>query len=199
MTRKIFRSTFLTSVIVLAASLVLFLDVLYNYFENTLTAELADEAHYLAGAVMRDPNGTLSDFSGGKKRLTLIAPGGTVIADSAADADKMDNHAGREEFRKALADGEGSSVRYSATLTEKTVYYAKRLPDGNVLRLSTMQYTAAALLFGLMQPLAAVIAIAFVLSLILSKRAAKAYRACERHYKNFRARRGRHGVRIGGG
>ena len=174
MTRKIFRSTFLTSVIVLAASLILFLDVLYNYFENTLTAELADEAHYLAGAVMRDPNGTLSDFSGGKKRLTLIAPDGTVIADSAADADKMDNHAGREEFRKALADGEGSSVRYSATLTEKTVYYAKRLPDGSVLRLSTMQYTAAALLFGLMQPLAAVIAIAFVLSLILSKRAARA-------------------------
>ncbi len=85
----------------------------------------------------------------------------------------MENHSDREEIRQAFEKGAGESVRYSDTLTEKTVYYAMLLDDGNVLRVSTTQYTVPAVLLGLSQPVAVIIIFAFLLSLFLSARTAK--------------------------
>ncbi len=59
-------------------------------------------------------------------RVTLIAAEGRVLADSAHDPETMENHAGRPEIRQAFADGEGRSVRHSATLDRDLVYLALR-------------------------------------------------------------------------
>ena len=48
----------------------------------------------------------------------------------------MENHAARTEVADALRYGAGESERYSATLSQKTFYYACRLQDGTVLRLA---------------------------------------------------------------
>jgi len=75
-------------------------------------------------------------LSGGAQRVTLVAPDGMVLYDNAADAAAMENHADREEIAAAIEHGAGESRRSSATLGEETHYYALRLTNGNVLRVS---------------------------------------------------------------
>ncbi len=73
-------------------------------------------------------------------RVTVIAFDGLVLADSAEDPAKMENHSGRPEIREAFANGAGESVRHSATVNRDLVYRAVRYqpPAGSpvVLRMA---------------------------------------------------------------
>ena len=66
-------------------------------------------------------------------RVTVIAAGGNVVADSQSEASTMESHADRPEVREALEKGEGRSTRQSVSLKKPFLYYAVRqtLP-GNV-------------------------------------------------------------------
>lgn len=59
-------------------------------------------------------------------RVTVVARDGRVLADSAEDPRKMENHVNRPEIQEALAVGEGRAVRHSATLNRDLVYLALR-------------------------------------------------------------------------
>ena len=106
-------------------------------------------------------------------RLTWISSDGTVLFDSFADADTMGNHSDREEIQEALKDGTGDSLRYSDTLTEKTIYEAVLLEDGSVLRISVSRDTAAALVIELLWPIIIIAIFAIILSVWLARRMAK--------------------------
>lgn len=173
MTNKIFRSSFLVSVAVVLASLVLFTGILYDYFENRIIDELKREEKYIEYAIQQSGENFFGENSVGDARVTLISPDGTVKYDTAADEDTLGNHSDRKEFRDAMQVGSGTSVRYSKTLTEKTVYYAKKLDDGNVLRISTTQYTIITILLGLVHPMIIVLFFALILSLVLSSRVSR--------------------------
>ena len=173
MTAKIFKSTFLTSVLVLIISLVLTMGILFSFFEGQIKKELQSEADYIEYAVTQHEEGFFKNFSSGEKRITLIGADGTVLEDTSANPAEMDNHADREEVKDALEKGSGTSVRYSKTLTEKTVYYARRMENGNVLRISTTQYTVMTVVLGLLQPLIYVLILALILSFALSSRVSK--------------------------
>lgn len=173
MTAKIFKSTFLTSVLVLIISLVLTMGILFSFFEGQIKKELQSEADYIEYAVTQHEEGFFKNFSSGEKRITLIGADGTVLEDTSANPAEMDNHADREEVKDALLKGSGTSVRYSKTLTEKTVYYARRMENGNVLRISTTQYTVMTVVLGLLQPLIYVLVLALILSFALSSRVSK--------------------------
>ncbi len=67
-------------------------------------------------------------------RLTLISREGDVIFDNVARVEGLDNHLNREEIEKAIENGEGYSVRRSATINRTNYYYAVRLEDGSILR-----------------------------------------------------------------
>lgn len=69
-------------------------------------------------------------------RVTFIDAQGNVKYDSEADPAKMENHSDREEFKEAMAKGEGESTRFSKTLGYTTYYYAIKY-NGGVLRFST--------------------------------------------------------------
>lgn len=69
-------------------------------------------------------------------RVTFIDAQGNVKYDSEADPAKMENHSDREEFKEAIANGEGESTRFSKTLGYSTYYYAIKY-NGGVLRFST--------------------------------------------------------------
>lgn len=71
-------------------------------------------------------------------------------------------------IKESYAEGYGESVRYSDTLMEKMIYVAVKLDDGSVLRVSTEQKSAFGVLVGMFQPIALVVIVAIVLSLILS-------------------------------
>ena len=180
MNKKIFRSSLLTVFLVLIATIVLIFGILFHFFEKQIQTELANEAGFLAQAVENEGTGYFDGFDSKSikvnlnNRITLVDKNGTVLYDSKADAAALDNHAEREEIRAAMETGKGMSIRYSKTLTEKTVNYALRLSDGSVLRVSTEQYTVITILMGMLQPVLVIMLVALILTLVLSSRVSKA-------------------------
>ncbi len=175
MKKSVFRSTFLVALAVLAASLALIMGVLYNYFSQQLTQELKNETEYVAQGLEAGGEDYLSGLSNqsGSTRITLIDADGTVLYDSKATASSMENHSDREEVQEALESGTGQSVRYSNTLSERTVNYAVLLESGQVLRLSGTQMTVWALIGGMLQPILLVVVVAIALSGLLAYRTSK--------------------------
>lgn len=173
MTNKIYRSIFFSAMLVVLASLAFIMGILFRFFEGQIIKELKSEAGYLAYSIEQDGTALFDNFHDNDRRITLIAPDGTVIADTSGDAETLDNHLGRKEVQLALKNGSGTSIRYSNTLTEKTVYYAKQLTDGNILRVSTRQYTVVTVLLGILHPLLIVLILAFILSFLLASRLSK--------------------------
>lgn len=173
MTKKIFRSSLLTALLVLAVSLFFIFGILYQYFEEQLINELKSKAEYISYAVELGGADVLEKISDGDERITLISSDGTVIADTDANADEMENHLERTEVKQAAENGSGTSVRYSDTLTEKIIYYAVKTPDGNILRVSVKHYTVVTILLGLVQPILVILLIAAVLCFVLSSKVSK--------------------------
>lgn len=173
MTSKIFRSTLFVAAIVLLCSLVIIMGFLYDYFDGVQVRQLQDELRLAATGTEQNGLSYLQNIESERFRLTWVAPDGTVLFDTRNDPAVMENHANREEIREALESGYGSGSRRSATLTEQTIYEAKRLSDGTVLRISVSSITATSLLLGTLQPISVVIVIAIVLSALLSHRMAK--------------------------
>lgn len=174
MSSKIFKSTFWASIITLFISFLLIFGMLFEYFEAQVFTELESEAGYISYAVNNYGRAYIDNFKGANTRITLIAPDGTVLADTSADTGNLENHADREEVQSALKDGSGKSTRYSDTLMQKTLYYAQKLDNGSVLRVSATQNSVIVILLGLVQPLILIIAIVLAISFYLSRRAAKA-------------------------
>lgn len=174
MNKKIFRASLLTVFLVLAAAITLIMGVLFQVFEKQIQKELASEADFLAQAVEKDGVGFFEGFESRGSRVTLIDGDGSVLFDSEADMEALDNHGDREEVKEALEKGEGMSIRYSKTLMEKTLNYAKRLSDNRVLRVSTNQYTVITILLGISQPILVIMFLALILTLVLSNKVSKA-------------------------
>ena len=91
------------------------------------------------GETLGDEPQKLAKFASKDLRITLIDSKGGILYDSDAEAVKMENHNDREEVIDAFAKGVGEDLRYSSTLQAKVFYFAKRLTDGNVLRLGMRQ------------------------------------------------------------
>ncbi|HPS75647.1 MAG TPA: ATP-binding protein [Oscillospiraceae bacterium] len=172
MTTKIFKSTFLTGMAALLACVALFFGVLYQYFEARLFTELKSEAAYAAQGLETAGEAYFNGLKIGE-RITWVAADGTVLYDNEADAATMENHADRQEIKAALENGSGQSARYSATFMEKTLYYALRLTDGTVLRVSCTQNTVGTLLLGMLSPLLWILAAVLILSAVLASRLAR--------------------------
>ena len=170
MTRKIFLSIMAAAAVVLLCSVLIIMGCLYDYFGGVQERQLEDELALAQTGVECSGKTYLEALEGESYRLTWIAPSGEVLFDSQADESSMENHAQREEVRQALETGEGQSSRYSSTLLEKTIYYAKRLTDGSVLRISISRATAGVLVMGMLQPMLVVLAAALILALVLAKR-----------------------------
>ena len=174
MTRKIFNSILLASVIVLLASFAIIIGVMYEYSTGLLKNQMRVELGLARRALETDGVEYLEglDIDEGS-RVTWVAADGSVLYDTEADPSEMENHAEREEIREALTAGWGESSRYSSTLTEQTIYYATRLADGSVLRIAVSQASVISLLFGMLPPMAFIFAAAFILSMLLAGRMSK--------------------------
>jgi two-component system phosphate regulon sensor histidine kinase PhoR len=100
---------------------------------ETLTAEARLMAHVVdealargAGSAELDP--LIDDAAREvRARVTIVAPDGRVLADSAASGAElaaMENHGSRPEILEALEAGSGTAVRRSATTGEELMYAA---------------------------------------------------------------------------
>ena len=170
MTKKIFQSILLVAGCVLLASLLIIMGFLYDYFGGVEENQLRDELNLAAAAVEDGGTDYLSQLTADRYRLTWIAADGSVLYDTRTDAESLENHASRAEVSQALATGTGESTRYSSTLMEKTMYYAQRLDDGTVLRISISRATVGMIAVGMIQPLLIVLIVALILSGLLARR-----------------------------
>lgn len=170
MTKKIFQSILLVAGCVLLASLLIIMGFLYDYFGGVEENQLRDELSLAAAAVEDGGTDYLSQLTADRCRLTWIAADGSVLYDTKTDAESLENHASRAEVSQALATGTGESTRYSSTLMEKTMYYAQRLDDGTVLRISISRATVGMIAVGMIQPLLIVLIVALILSGLLARR-----------------------------
>ena len=68
-----------------------------------------------------------------KNRVTLIAPDGTVLADSEENPVLMDNHGDRPEIIAASKINKANQTRYSNTLQKNMLYFALKVQENNVL------------------------------------------------------------------
>ena len=173
MTKRIFRSICVVAIVVLLASVSIIMGMLYSYFSQVQRQQLRTQTDLAAQAVEAEGLDYLQNLTDVDCRITWIDEAGQVLYDSAEATDQMENHLEREEIQEALKSGYGESSRYSDTRMEQTIYAARKLSDGTVLRLSTAQKTVVILVLGMAQPICVVIFLAVVLALWLAHRLAK--------------------------
>ena len=173
MTKRIFRSVCIVAVAVLLASLTLVMGVLYDYFSGSQEEQLKNQTVLAAQGIENEGAGYFDGLKSEDLRITWIDKDGKVLFDNRTDASSMENHLEREEVREAVESGYGTSARYSETLTEKSLYSAKKLSDGSIVRLSVSQYSVITLFLGMLRPVLFIALLAVILALVLAYRLSK--------------------------
>ena len=178
MTKRIFTAIVLVTVVILLLTSAVVSVVLYEDLEAQFFNELKSEAHTIAvalesGLPAEEYLPALEPARVTDLRVTWVGASGAVLYDSDADESTMENHLAREEIAEALQNGYGDSTRNSATISKKTIYYACRLTDGTVLRVSGTQDSVFGILRNVLKPMALVLVAAVGLALVLSYRVSK--------------------------
>lgn len=173
MTKRIFRSICIVALTVFVASIFLIMGLLYEYFSDAMQAQLKMQTDLAAQGVTNEGIAYFQDLKVTNYRISWIDMNGNVLYDSTSDIAKMENHLEREEIQQAIIKGYGESRRYSATLTERSLYCAQRLKDGTILRLSISQRSIFTLLLGMVQPVFIGFLIALILSIVLAKQVSR--------------------------
>lgn len=168
MTKKIFHSIFIVALVVLLSSIGIATSFLYNYFNTSQVNQLKAELSLVADTVNEVGVEYFENYNSTVFRFTVVDVDGTVLYDTQANANEMENHAEREEIMEAFKHGTGSSARNSYTLMKKTFYEAVLLENGDVLRISVSQLTVGALMLSMLPAIIAIILVAAVLAIILS-------------------------------
>ncbi len=173
MTKRIFLSTITVVVSVLLLSLALITGVLYEHFQKIQMDQLEVTEEFVEQGITLDGMDYLKNLNANDCRITWIAADGTVLYDNQFDASQMENHKNREEVKQAMEGSAGTSFRQSTTVSERTMYYAKRMQDHTVLRLSVSQSSVLFLLGGMLSPICFILLAACILSGVLSYRVSK--------------------------
>ncbi len=175
MARKIFRNTFIVTLLSILSASLLIVFLMYNVLDNRLQSELANTTQLITNFSdgTTDELGYLKSLKLEGIRITWVAADGTVLYDNVADATKMENHAQRPEIIQALQTGIGKSARYSNTLAEKLLYYAMRQTNGTVIRLSATQQSILGIVYGLLPAIAGISVVVLIFSAIMAKRLVK--------------------------
>lgn len=164
MRRKIQKSMILVIATTLLISYVLLTAVVYRQTVDIMEDEIVQEADYIRTAI--DISGTryLEEMDAVREntRVTWIDEDGKVLYDSKRDEASLENHGNRPEVAEALSGGEGQDIRKSDTIGKEMFYYARKLPDGTVLRVSKTIDTAVQSAVNIL-PFMAVLAAAMLL------------------------------------
>lgn len=186
MFKRIFKNTFLVSIVTMLIVYVIIVGILYDYFQHQIMTELKTEAEYITAGIDMLGKTYLTDFENSiarkegadtnaayKNRITWIGEDGKVLYDSAVKEENLENHKNREEIVSARENGEEYVVRYSNTLGQQTIYYAVCLKDGSVLRISSAYNSVFSLVIAMLQPTLVLILLIVVISYFMSKSVAK--------------------------
>ena len=173
MTKKIFRTTLSASLGIVLVTILMIMGFLYNYFNHIQREQLRTQTTLASQGISFEGKDYFENLKTSNVRITWVDNKGQVLYDTQSDAKHMKNHANRQEIKEAIKSGYGESTRWSATLTEKSIYAAQRLNNGTIVRLSVAQQTIFYLLLGMMSPLAIIILLVIILSVLIARYIAK--------------------------
>lgn len=170
MEKKIFKNLLMIATMSIVIAFVLCTIFFYNNFQKYVIETNKIQAEYLK-YLADDNDGKLreninfAEFS----RVTLIKSDGTVYYDSAVDYKLMENHSDRPEVISALEIGYGESKRMSDTISKETYYYAVKLNNGNILRVSSTVDTIFKMTFSMVPFLVFAIVALLIVATLVSK------------------------------
>lgn len=149
------------------------MSVIYNNLTRELKKEVIHHTIFISKAIELNADSYMPYITAvgkeSKSRISLISADGTVLYDSFAPAEKLENHGDRPEIKSAMSSGTGEATRLSDTLGEKTYYYAVKLSNGNILRVAATSKSILGLIRSAV-PWIVIIAIAIlVLAVIIAR------------------------------
>lgn len=174
MTKRIFSGAFIVSLVAIISAVAMVLGVAYTKEQQLFKRQLEQQAMLLAATMentspdddveslrklSHDIHGTFEN------RITYIGQDGTVLFDNEADPATMENHLGREEVVAAKQSGTGTAIRESYTMSEMTVYCARVIGYGCIVRVAGTMDTVAARIAGMWWEVLLVVIIAAMVSL----------------------------------
>ncbi|WP_448862680.1 ATP-binding protein [Dorea sp.] len=144
MRKKIQSSMILVIALTLIIAYAITTLVVYRQTIHIMESEVRQEADYINVAIDTSGESYLKtmDKVHEDTRITLIDPNGDVKYDSKEDEVTLQNHKNRPEVKAALKNGSGQDIRESNTLNKEMFYYAVRLNNGDILRVSKTVDTA---------------------------------------------------------
>lgn len=146
MERKIVLNLFYMGIITTIVGIVITTVSYYGFFRREVEENLVHECRLVAESYDKLSSADeLERFSGEDFRITLIDKDGYVLYESDADHLTMTNHLDRPEIKSAAQTGTGSDTRFSDTLGTEDHYYAVRLEDDSILRVSIQTESIIAL------------------------------------------------------
>lgn len=168
MKKRILKQMILIGISTAIAAFVLCTGIFYELFRQQILEELEGYAQVLSRETDAILAGKYSFMEG--FRATVVDPDGIVIYDSnVEDSTTMENHSDRPEIQEAVEDGEGYDSRLSRTLDRSMFYYAVRVDDGSVVRVSKESSSIWGMMFRAM-PICVVICVLICVTCIcLSK------------------------------
>lgn len=175
MKRKLILSLFYMGLLAALISTIATAAVYQSILRAEVKENLANELRILETSYYKiSSNDDLKEFASKDFRITLIDKSGKVLFESDADAKSMTNHLDRPEIKSAVESGKGSDTRISDTIGIEDHYYASKLNDGNILRVSTEVKSVFSVLgssfYILILIIGIIIALAVIVSIHLSKR-----------------------------
>lgn len=163
LTYRIFINTFLVGTLVYFICAFLFISNMYGYFETQIFNQLETECNFLEKYVLNNEINEILKLKT-KNRITLIHSDGTVFFDNSVNVLDLENHSTRIEFINAKNSGFAKKSRFSSTMLKKTLYFAKLLNNGDIIRISCNQYSIWILIFGMSQTLIFMFLVAIIIS-----------------------------------
>jgi|GEM_PF-6475479 len=133
----IFCLSFFASFSLYVAAIIILVAASYNSLKDQIFYEMERSAKIFASLPYEDMLAAIGQNNYmDSRRVSLIQPDGTVYYDNTVAISQLDNHSSRPEIRKALNGSSSRETRYSSTLRKHYQYYARRLYNGHVLRIS---------------------------------------------------------------
>lgn len=173
MKKKLFKNILLSMIVTLTVCMSLMILVLNKNFVKIEIGQLAKEATLASSGVENDGESYLESINDPDYRITWLDSAGNVLYDTQVNSATMENHSSREEFKKAMNEGEGSSIRYSSTMLQQNIYYAVKLNDNTVLRVAETYDSVLFLTLRLLTPILWIYILAIAISGFLANYLAK--------------------------
>ncbi len=169
MTKKTLCKILAFGLAIISLTTALMVSVFYSYYDKQTKNQL-ETVMALAQAELKenDSHTFINNSIGAGTRVTLIDSDGRVLADSADNADEMENHLGRPEIQQAINEGEGFEKRQSETSNRLTYYYAKQLENGLILRVAAQAKSVSSIIGEILIYIIPVVIAAIVLSVFIS-------------------------------